>query len=90
VSAPNGRENLSLRDNAFERHVAGMAKHGLAVALHVLVEPDAGPSLGQGPSEAFGESPTQRKAVAGFTGSQKGKTQGPAIIDNQFVSQRQR
>jgi hypothetical protein len=56
----------------------------------VLVEPDAGPSLGQGPSEAFGESPTQRKAVAGFTGSQKGKTQGPAIIDNQFVSQRQR
>jgi hypothetical protein len=65
-------------------------KHGLAVVFHVLVEPDAGPSLGQGPSEAFGESPTQRKAVAGFTGSQKGKTQGPAIIDNQFVSQRQR
>jgi hypothetical protein len=33
---------LPLRDNTFEAELAGVAKQGLAVALHVLMEPDAG------------------------------------------------
>src|SRR5215831_16316 len=37
---------LTLRDNAFEAELAGMGEDGRAVALHVLVEPDAGAGLG--------------------------------------------
>jgi hypothetical protein len=37
-----------LRDNAFKAELAGVTKHGLAVAYHVLVETNAWPSLGQG------------------------------------------
>src|SRR5512132_213672 len=59
ILSQTGDRILPLRDDAFEAQLAGVPKHGLAVVFHVLVEPDAGPSLGQGPSEAFGESPTQ-------------------------------
>jgi hypothetical protein len=38
---------LPLRDNPYEAELAGVAKHGLAVALHVLVEPNAWAGLGQ-------------------------------------------
>ena len=38
---------FTLRDNAFEAQLAGVAKHGLAVAIHVLVASNAWPSLGQ-------------------------------------------
>jgi hypothetical protein len=38
---------LSLRDNAFEAKLAGVAKHGLAVAFHVLIEPNARCGLDQ-------------------------------------------
>jgi hypothetical protein len=38
---------LPLRDNSFKTELAGVPKHGLAVALHVLVESNAWPSLGQ-------------------------------------------
>jgi hypothetical protein len=41
------RRLLPLRDNAFEAKFAGVTKYSLAVALYVLVEPDARPSLGQ-------------------------------------------
>src|SRR5262249_26893116 len=37
---------LALRDNAFKPELAGMDEDGRAVALDMLVEPDAGPSLG--------------------------------------------
>jgi hypothetical protein len=33
---------LALRDDAFDAHLAGMREDGRAVALHVLIEPDAG------------------------------------------------
>ena len=36
---------LALRHDAFKSH-AGVGEHGRAVAFHVLVEPDAGASLG--------------------------------------------
>jgi len=38
---------LPLRDNSFKTELAGVPKLGLAVALHVLVESNAWPSLGQ-------------------------------------------
>jgi len=38
---------LALRHNAFEPHLAGMAKHCLAIALHVLIEPNARAALGE-------------------------------------------
>jgi len=38
---------LTLRDNAFEAELAGVAKYGLAIAFHVPVESNAWPSLGQ-------------------------------------------
>src|SRR5262249_61000262 len=38
---------LSLRDDAFEAHLAGMGEEGRAVALDMLVEPDAGAGLGR-------------------------------------------
>src|SRR5215831_4503346 len=37
---------LALRDNAFESHLAGVPKYGLAVAFHVFIEADAGAGLG--------------------------------------------
>jgi hypothetical protein len=37
---------LALRDNAFEAKLAGMGEHGWAVALDMLIEPDAGAGLG--------------------------------------------
>ena len=38
---------LPLRHDTFKAELAGMPKHGLAVALHVLVESNAWPGLGQ-------------------------------------------
>jgi hypothetical protein len=32
---------LALGDNAFEAKLAGVPKYGLAVAVHMLVEPNA-------------------------------------------------
>jgi hypothetical protein len=40
-------EFLALRNDAFEPHLAGMGEDGRAVALDMLVEPDAGAGLGQ-------------------------------------------
>src|SRR5215813_104742 len=37
---------LPLRDNAFEAKLAGMGEDGRAVALDMLIEPDAGAGLG--------------------------------------------
>src|SRR5215831_16704063 len=37
---------LALRDDAFETKLAGIGEDGRAVALHMLVEPDAGAGLG--------------------------------------------
>src|SRR5262249_22186185 len=37
---------LALRHNAFEANLAGMGEDGRAVALDMLVEPDAGAGLG--------------------------------------------
>jgi hypothetical protein len=47
VSAGTIGRVLALRDNAFEPELAGVTKYGLAVALHVLIEPDASPGLSQ-------------------------------------------
>ena len=38
---------LTLRHDTFEPHFAGMGKDSRAVALHVLIEPDARAGLGQ-------------------------------------------
>jgi hypothetical protein len=38
---------LTFRHDTFESHLAGVAKYGLAVALHVLVEANARSGLGQ-------------------------------------------
>jgi hypothetical protein len=38
---------LSLRDNAFEPELAGLAKYGLTVTFHVLVKSDGRASLSQ-------------------------------------------
>src|SRR5262249_24950068 len=38
---------LPVRHDAFESHLAGVGEDGRAVALDMLVEPDAGASLGQ-------------------------------------------
>jgi hypothetical protein len=45
-SRPSLEAGTALRDDAFEAKLAGVAKHGLAVALHVLVETNARPCLG--------------------------------------------
>jgi hypothetical protein len=37
---------LTLRDDAFEPQLAGMVEDGRAVAFDMLIEPDAGASLG--------------------------------------------
>ena len=39
-------EILALRDDAFETKLAGIGEDGRAVALHMLVEPNAGAGLG--------------------------------------------
>src|SRR6516165_6497457 len=36
---------LALRHDAFEPHLAGVGEHGRAVALDMLIEPNAGPAL---------------------------------------------
>jgi hypothetical protein len=38
---------MTLRDNAFEAELASVGEDGRAIPLDVLVEPDAGASLGQ-------------------------------------------
>ena len=43
MSGPNSRESLTLRHDAFESQLAGVAKHSLTIALHVFVESDARP-----------------------------------------------
>jgi hypothetical protein len=35
------------QDATFEAELVGVPRHGLAVALHVLIESDASPGLGQ-------------------------------------------
>jgi hypothetical protein len=39
-------EILALRHDTFKPHLAGMGEDGRAVALDMLIEPDADPSLG--------------------------------------------
>ena len=45
--AMSGAGGVPLRHDAFESHLAGMGKDGRAIALDMLIEPDAGASLGQ-------------------------------------------